>query len=80
MAYFHFIWTDEIVRHIDEHGITTQDFEDIVCHPLGTSRSKSSGLPAAFGYTSDGRYVIAIYQMIDETTVLPVTAYKATEP
>jgi len=27
MAYVHFIWTDEVVAHIAEHGISQNDFE-----------------------------------------------------
>ena len=80
MAYYEFIWTDGIIEHIGEHGIPAQDFENVVCHPVGTGKSRSSGLPAAFGYTSDGRYIIAVYEMLDETTILPVTAYEVSEP
>ncbi len=80
MAYFEFLWTDPIVEHVDEHGISTEDFEDVVCRPVSTAKSRSSGLPAAFGYTQDGRYIIAVYEMLDETTIIPVTAYEVTEP
>jgi len=80
MAYYEFLWSDPIVEHVDEHGISTQDFEDAVCHPVSTGKSRSSGLPAAFGYAHDGRYIIAIYEMLDETTVIPVTAYEVDEP
>ena len=34
----------------------------------------------AWGYTRDGRYIIAVYQKIDFATVLPVTAYEVSEP
>ena len=80
MAYLEFIWTDEIVGHLGEHGISPEDFEDVVCHPLSTGTSHSSGLPAAFGYTSDGRYIIAVYELLDDVTVIPVTAYDVQEP
>ena len=80
MAYYEFLWTDEIIEHLDEHGISPEDFEDVVCRPMSTGKSRSSGLPAAFGYTSDGRYFIAVYEILDEMTVLPVTAYEVDEP
>ncbi len=80
MAYFEFISTDKIVDHIDEHGISTEDFEDVVCNPVSKGKSRSSGLPAVFGYTSDGRYIIAVYEMPDATTIVPVTAYEVREP
>jgi hypothetical protein len=37
-------------------------------------------LPVAWGYTSDGRYIIAVYEHVDELTVIPVTAYEVPEP
>ena len=80
MRFLQFIWTDEVIAHLDEHGISPEDFEDVVCRPIGTTESRSSGLPVAFGYTSDGRYIIAVYQILDETNVLPVTAYEVNEP
>lgn len=79
MPYFHFFWTDDIVSHIGEHGITQDDFEYVLCNPSRTGFSRSSGLPAAWGYTADGRYVIAIYEKLDDVSVLPVTAYEVAE-
>jgi hypothetical protein len=58
----------------------TSGLEDVVCHPVSTGKSRSSGLPAAFGYASDGRYIIAVYEQLDELTVVPVTAYDVHEP
>ena len=80
MPYFEFLWTNENIEHIAEHGISQDDFEQVVCDPVDETRSRSSGLPIAFGYTVDQRYIMAIYEMLDETTVLPVTAYKVREP
>ena len=50
----------------------------MVQSPWGVSRS--SGLPAVWGYTPDGRYIMAVYEELDETTILPVTAYEVPEP
>ena len=80
MPVYLFIWTDPVVAHLEEHGISPEDFEEVVCRPVSEAESHSSGLPAAFGYASDGRYIIAVYEMLDETTVLPVTAYEVDEP
>jgi hypothetical protein len=80
MAFFNFLWTDEIVEHVAEHDVTQADFEFIVSNPIRRGISRSSGLPAAWGYTEDGRYIIAIYEEIDEITILPVTAYEVHEP
>ncbi len=80
MPYFDFFWTDEIIAHLAEHGVTPEDFEAVVMRPVDARRSRSSDLPAAFGYTEDGRYIIAIYDFVDDITVLPVTAYEVPEP
>ena len=42
--------------------------------------SRSSGRPCLFGYTSDDRYIVVIYEEIDYDTVIPVTAYEVREP
>ena len=80
MPYFEFLWTDAIVRHLAEHEISQEDFERVVCRPSSKGYSRSSGLPAAWGYTPDGRYIVAVYEELDEVTILPVTAYEVPEP
>ena len=79
MPYFEFLWTDEIIEHLAEHGLTQDDFEYVVCHPEFQQPSRSSGRPAAWGFTVDGRFVIAVYELIDEVTILPVTAFEVDE-
>ena len=80
MAYFDIIWTDEAIDHIAEHGISQEHFEEVICHPQRKGFSQSSKLPAAWGYTSDGRYLIVVYEEVDEVTILPITAYEVPEP
>lgn len=80
MPAFDFLWTDEIVKHLAEHDVSQDNFECVVCNPTGKGQSRSSGLPCVWGYTEDGRYLIAIYELIDELTILPVTAYEVPEP
>ncbi|MEX0715027.1 MAG: hypothetical protein WD066_00490 [Planctomycetaceae bacterium] len=80
MPYFDFVWTDDIIEHLAEHGISPDDFEEVVTNPTRQGSSRSSGLPAAWGFTPDGRYIIAVYEQIDAVTILPVTAYEVSEP
>lgn len=80
MPYFDFIWTDDIIDHITRHGIPQDDFEHVVCNPESKGFSRSSGLSAVWGHTPDARYSIAVYEEIDEITILPVTAYEVPEP
>lgn len=64
------------VQHIAEHGISKQEVEDVLENPHGIEVSRSSGLPIAFGETSTGRILAVVFEVIDEDTVYPVTAYE----
>jgi hypothetical protein len=79
MPYFEFQWTDEIEEHLDEHGISPEEFMYVASHPVKTGRSRSSGLPAAWGYTNDGRFLFVVYEQLDDITLLPVTGYEVSE-
>ncbi len=80
MAYIQFLWTEVNIEHIAEHDLTPEDFEYVVNNPMRIGKSRSSGLPAAWGYTEDGRYIIAVFDEVDEFTIIPVTAYDVQEP
>ena len=80
MEYREFVWTDETIEHITEHGVSQDDFEHVIRSPVSKGFSRSSGLPAAWGYTVDDRYVMVVYEELDEVTILPVTAYGVPEP
>lgn len=80
MPYFRFIWSRENSRHIAEHGVSRSDFEAVVEHSIFRGQSRRSMLPVAWGYTSDHRYVIAVYELVDDITVIPITAYEVPEP
>jgi hypothetical protein len=77
------IWNEEPagnVEHIEEHGLTVDDVEYVLAHPEREGVSRSSGLPCVFGTVSDGRYIIVVFELIDEDTIYPVTAYEIPEP
>ena len=80
MPAYDFLWSDEIVEHLAEHGVTQDDFERVVCRPYGKGWSRSSNLPCVWGYADDGRYLFAVFEELDEMTILPVTAYEVPEP
>jgi hypothetical protein len=80
MPLYHFIWNDEIAAHLAEHNVSRGEFEHVVLNPIRRGLSRSTDLPVVWGYAPDGRYLIAIYEQIDELTVLPVTAYEVAEP
>jgi uncharacterized DUF497 family protein len=81
-AFYEFIWNEEPngnIEHIAEHGLTPEDVEEVIFNPVDSDVSRSSGLPMAFGFTLDGRYILVVYERIDETTIYPVTAYELEE-
>lgn len=80
MPWYDFFWTDDVIEHLADHGISCEDFERVVCSPFDTDFSRASGDLAAFGYTQDRRFIVAVYEMIDDITVRPITSYEVPEP
>ena len=85
MAFLWIIWDEEDdplgnVRHIAEHGLTTEEVEAVLNDPDSADRSDSSGRPSVFGFTTAGEYIIVIFETIDEDSVYPVTAYHVPAP
>ncbi len=76
MGYFHFLWTDDILAHLGEHGVSRDEFESVVTRPERRGESRTSGRPCCWGRTADGRYLICVYEYIDVLTIVPVTAYE----
>jgi uncharacterized DUF497 family protein len=76
VPFYLFIWNDRLEGYLAEHGVTPDEFEEVVCNPDDVHQSRSSGRPIAFGETSTGKYLACVYELLDETTVLPVTAYE----
>ena len=72
------IWTTEIIDHLADNAVSQDDFEYVV---LGASvsqeeRSRSSENTCCFGYAEDGRHLCCVYEKVDETTIVPVTAFE----
>lgn len=79
MSFYLFIWNNEIEQHLAANGVTSREFEQVVCNPDEVSASRSSGRPVAFGPTATGKYLACVYEMLDDTTVLPVTVFEVEE-
>ena len=77
MPFFVFIWDGENDEHVAEHGVSIDEFEQVVSDPDDVTISRSSGRPIAFGETADGRYIACVYEELDDgVSVYPVTAYE----
>jgi hypothetical protein len=43
VPYYEFFWTPAIIAHLAEHGVTQDEFEEIVCDPDVNVQSRSTG-------------------------------------
>lgn len=75
MPFHFFFWNSEIIEHLAEHDVSPDEFEQVVCHPHSTGKSRSSGLPTAEA-TISGRRLFCVYRVMDDDTIFPVTAYE----
>ena len=66
---------DGNVQHCAEHGITMEEVEEVFQNVTDADISRSSGRPVVFGDTHTGRHLMVVFEMIDESTAYPVTAY-----
>jgi hypothetical protein len=48
MPFHFFLWTVESIEHIAEHGVSQEEFEEVVMNPEGETVSRSTGNPIAF--------------------------------
>jgi len=84
MDVWSFFWDDERdpegnVELIAEHDLTISDVEHVLKCPTEEGRSRSSELPAAWGHTPDGRFIIVVYEEVAENTIRVLTAYEVPE-
>jgi uncharacterized DUF497 family protein len=75
MPCFFFFWDPGRDEKFDLHGVDKDDFERIVQNAAKVESSRSSDRYIAFGYSLDGRWTACVYEMLDEDTILPITAY-----
>ena len=75
MPYFAFRWTDEAIEHLALNGVAQQEFEDAVLNGNQILRSRSSDRPCVIGRTRAGRRLMAEFEILDDVTIEPVTAY-----
>ncbi len=82
MNWTHIIWDPSPggnVEHVEEHDLEPEEVDYVLLNFESTGISRSSGRPCVFGYTPDGRYIVVIYEEVDDHTVLPWTAYEVPE-
>lgn len=65
------------VRHCLGHHVSKDEVEWVLIHPHFETTSRSTNLPVVFGATATGRQLVVVYELVDEDTVYPVTAFDA---
>jgi hypothetical protein len=68
---------------VEGHGVTREEVEEVVADNYDTAtRSRSSGQPEAFGWTSTNKYLTVVFERVstDPLTVYPITAYEVPPP
>ncbi len=76
MPFYLFHWTHRALEKIAEHGVTKEEFQEVVMASNRFDKSRSSGLPIAFGETSTGKYIACVFESIDDVELIPVTAFE----
>ncbi len=79
MPWFDVYWSDEALEHLAQHGVTQDEFEDVVFSARVFDVSDSSGRPLVDGFTSAGRRLVCVFEYIDNISILPITAYSPEE-
>ena len=67
---------DGNVQHCAEHDVSPDEVEEVLQNATDADISRSSGRPVVFGDTSTGRHLMVAFEMIDDDTVYPVTAFE----
>ncbi len=73
-----FHWTDESIEHIARHGVSVDDWTEAFTNAYLDTISRTTGRPACFGYTDDGRHLFLVYE-IDQSYICPITGYEVPE-
>jgi len=76
MPHVFFLWNDSLRDYIARHGITQEEFEEVVLDSSEVQMSRSSGRPIVFGETSTGKYIACVFEYLDRDTIVPVTAFE----
>lgn len=66
------------VEHVEEHGLTTDEVDDVLAQPERRTVSRSSGRGCVFGHIPDGRFIVVVFEELGDI-VVPVTAYEISE-
>jgi len=75
MPFYYIKWSQKRIRHLEENGVTPNEFAEVIASTEKETTSRSSGRPAILGYTRSGRRLFVVFDKLDQSTIEPITAY-----
>ncbi len=75
MPWVEVFWTDDNEAHLLANGVSRVEAEHVIRNPIAYEVSESTGRPIVFGYTAARRKIAVVYEVVDDVTVYPITAY-----
>lgn len=77
--YHHLVWDERNIYHIDRHGVTPDEIEQIVySSDSRIRRGREQKLYYVLGQTEAGRYLFVVLREFRESTARPITAREMT--
>ncbi|MGD9854251.1 MAG: hypothetical protein AB7U20_04795 [Planctomycetaceae bacterium] len=76
MPFYFYQWNAVNIRYLAQHDVSQDEFEEVVGNPEVSEESRSSGRFIALGTTAMGSSLCCVYEMLDDVTVYPFTAYE----
>lgn len=76
------IWSEDRIEHIARHGVTPEEFEEIVFGSAFTQRAKSEGDNPVYyvrGQTEFGKHLVCVVIHFPDGNGYPITARPMTE-
>ena len=70
----------DVLFNIADNDLSVDDVEHVLASFQSKEISRSTGNPCVFGYTPDGRFIIVVFEEIDDHTIYPITAYRVAAP
>ena len=71
-------WSEQSEEHVSRHGVSPEEFEDVLVDPERLLARGRTGSMVALGRSAAGRYLVAIY-VHRGGLVIPITARPMTE-
>jgi uncharacterized DUF497 family protein len=79
MPEYSIYYDDDTVEHLDQHGVTIDEFSEVLNDPDSVEIDPRTGNEIAYGYTSALRYPACVYYRVDDESVVAVTAFDVKE-